>query len=75
MPRPGCSGRFLQPCLEHEHGPQVVLGGRVITWSTSDANVATVDQTGLVRGVGPGSATITATSEGQSGTAAITVTP
>jgi len=51
------------------------LGGRVITWSTSDPNVATVDQTGLVRGVGPGSATITATSEGKSGTAAITVTP
>lgn len=51
------------------------LGGRAVTWSTSDPNVATVDQTGLVTGVGLGSATITATSEGKSGTSTVTVTP
>ena len=33
-----------------------------ITWSTSNKNVATVDKNGLVKGVGYGSATITATS-------------
>jgi len=51
-----------------------VLTGRAIAWTTNAAAVATVDATGLVSGVAPGSATITATSEGKSGTAAITVT-
>ena len=49
------------------------LTGRVITWATSNAAVATVSTSGLVTAVGAGSATITATSEGQSGTAAVTV--
>ncbi|HTJ24284.1 MAG TPA: Ig-like domain-containing protein [Gemmatimonadaceae bacterium] len=53
-----------------------VLTGRTITWSTSDATVATVSSTGVVTGAGSGgkTATITATSEGKSGTATITVT-
>src|SRR5205823_6449489 len=49
------------------------LSGRVITWASSDTGVATVSGGGLVRGVRPGAATITATSEGKSGTAPITV--
>ncbi|MEO9035658.1 MAG: Ig-like domain-containing protein, partial [Gemmatimonadaceae bacterium] len=51
-----------------------VLTGRVITWSSSATGVATVSSTGVVTGVAAGSVTITATSEGQSGTATITVT-
>ncbi|HVH69064.1 MAG TPA: Ig-like domain-containing protein [Gemmatimonadales bacterium] len=51
------------------------LSGRVITWSSSNTSVATVSSSGLVRGVAAGSATITATSEGQSGSSSITVTP
>ncbi len=50
------------------------LGGRVITWASSNTAVATVDGSGLATGVAAGSATITATCEGQSGTAALTVT-
>src|SRR3989442_1032265 len=50
-----------------------VLSGRVITWTSSNAAIATVSATGLVTGVAVGAATITATSEGQSGTAAVTV--
>jgi Big-like domain-containing protein/calcineurin-like phosphoesterase family protein len=50
------------------------LSGRTITWATGSAAIATVSASGLVSGVGAGSATITATAEGQSGTAAITVT-
>jgi len=50
------------------------LTGRVITWASGAPAAATVSGSGLVRGVTAGSATITATSEGQSGTAAITVT-
>ncbi len=50
------------------------LTGRVIVWSTSAAGVATVNGSGLVSGVAAGSATITARSEGKSGTSAVTVT-
>jgi uncharacterized protein YjdB len=50
------------------------LTGRVITWASSNTAVATVNGNGLVTGVAAGSATITATSEGQSGTSALTVT-
>src|SRR5207248_2333454 len=51
------------------------LSGRTVTWSSSNTAVATVSNGGLVSGVTPGSATITATSEGKSGTSTITVTP
>lgn len=50
-----------------------VLTGRTVTWATSNPGVATVNSTGLATGVAAGHATITATSEGQSGTGAITV--
>src|SRR5207245_56151 len=50
------------------------LSGRTVSWSSSNTSVATVSSSGLVTGVTVGSATITATSEGQSGTSAITVT-
>ena len=51
-----------------------VLSGRIVTWSSSAPSVATVSTNGLVSAVAAGSATVTATSEGKSGTAAITVT-
>jgi len=51
------------------------LTGRVLSWSSGNTSIATVNASGLVSGVVAGSATITATSEGQSGTSAITVTP
>jgi len=51
------------------------LAGRAVTWTSSADAVATVSETGLVTAVAPGSATITATSEGKSGTASITVNP
>jgi uncharacterized protein YjdB len=51
-----------------------VLTGRTVTWTTSNPSVATVSPTGLVTAVSAaGNATITATSEGKSGTSAITV--
>lgn len=49
------------------------LTGREVTWSSATASVATVSNTGLVTGVAPGNAVITATSEGKTGSAAITV--
>lgn len=50
------------------------LTGRVVSWSSSANAVATVSSTGLVTAITPGTATITATSEGINGTASITVT-
>ena len=44
-----------------------------VTWSTSAPGVASVSIAGLVTGVATGSATITATAGGRTGTAAITV--
>ena len=52
-----------------------VILGRAIDWTSSDQGVATVLATGLVRAIAPGSTTITATCEGHSGTAVVTVTP
>src|SRR5438477_129902 len=50
-----------------------VLSGRSVIWISSAWGVATVSATGLVTGAAAGAATITATSEGQSGSAAVTV--
>src|SRR3989454_809397 len=50
-----------------------VLTGRVISWGSSNTTVATVSGSGLVTGVSAGAVTITATSEGKNGTAAVTV--
>ena len=49
------------------------LTGRTVSWTSSTPGVATVSGAGLATAVTSGSATITATSEGKSGTAAITV--
>jgi trimeric autotransporter adhesin len=50
------------------------LTGRIIAWSSGNTAVATVSTQGVVTGVSPGAATITATSEGRTGQAAVTVT-
>lgn len=49
------------------------LAGRVVTWSTSQPGVVTVSSAGLVTAVGPGSATITSTSEAITANVAVTV--
>jgi len=68
-------GSTLQLTATPKDASGNALTGRTITWSSSDNSVATVSSSGLVSGVVAGSATITATSEGQSGPSAITVTP
>ena len=50
-----------------------VLTDRTVTWSSSNAAIATIDQSGVVRGVRRGTVTITATSEGKFGTASVRV--
>jgi alpha-tubulin suppressor-like RCC1 family protein len=49
------------------------ISNRTVTWSSTDPDVASVDEDGLVLGVGSGSAAIEATADGVSGAAALTV--
>ena len=54
-----------------------VLTGRSVSWASSDTTIARVSGTGVVTGVAASSqfATITATSEGRTGTARVIVVP
>lgn len=49
------------------------LGGRVVSWSSSNTSVASVDGNGLATALAPGTASIRATSEGVTGSATFTV--
>src|SRR5690348_8261075 len=49
------------------------LSNRTVTWQTSAAQVATVDNSGMIAAVAPGNAMITAASEGVSSQANVTV--
>jgi hypothetical protein len=51
------------------------LAGRTVSWTTRDSAVARVTGEGMLTAVAPGSTTVTATSEGISGSAAVTVNP
>jgi trimeric autotransporter adhesin len=51
------------------------LTGRVVTFASSDTSIARVSATGMLTAIAPGAATITATSEGVSGTLAVRVVP
>lgn len=61
----------LQVTLRDAKG--TALTGRTITWSSADPTVATVSAGGVVTGLTLGSASITAQSEGKSGSAAVSV--
>jgi uncharacterized protein YjdB len=61
----------LAPTVKDANG--LTVTDRVVAWSSSDDRIATVSTAGVVRGIAPGSAVISATSEGVTGTAAVTV--
>ena len=67
------TGASIQLTAVPQDGGGNPLAGRAVTWSSSNTGVAMVASDGLVTGVGQGTATITATSEGISGDAAIEV--
>jgi len=62
----------LQATVKDQNG--AVMTGQTVIWSTNSAAAATVNSTGVVTGVAAGSATITATNSGKTGTSSITVT-
>jgi uncharacterized protein YjdB len=67
-------GQTIQLSAATKDSAGNALSARTVTWATSNASVATVSSGGLVTGVAAGAASISATSEGQSGTSAITIT-
>ena len=66
-------GRTVQLTATPKDANGNSLSGRTVIWTSGDTAVAMVNGAGLVTGVAAGSVTITATSEGKSGAAAITV--
>lgn len=52
-----------------------ILLGRPVTWTVSDTTKATITTAGVMTGIATGPITLTATSEGISGTASVTIVP
>jgi uncharacterized protein YjdB len=52
-----------------------IVTGRAVSWSSDNTAVATVDNAGVVTGASAGTANITATSEGKTASAPVTVNP
>lgn len=68
-------GAQLTAQAEVRSAAGAALSGRVVAWSSSNGAVATVTDGGVITGVAPGTVSITATSEGRSGSASVTVVP
>jgi hypothetical protein len=62
----------LEATVKDQNGN--VMTGQTVTWSSNNTAAATVSSSGVVTGVAAGSATITATSSGKTGTSSISVT-
>lgn len=74
LPQPGLAVGFtLQALATLKDASSSVLTGRTVVWSSSNTAVATVSPSGLVTGVGRGTAEIRLTSEGKTGSATIGV--
>jgi uncharacterized protein YjdB len=67
-------GQTTQATATARDASNNVLAGRTIAWTSSNTAVATVTTSGVVTAIAVGSASITASSEGQSGSAVLTVT-
>ena len=63
----------MQAILRDANGN--ILVGRPVVWTVSDTTRATISPAGVISAIGSGTITVTATSEGVSGTATVTVTP
>lgn len=66
-------GTTLQLSATPRNAAGTTLTGKSIAWSSDPTAVATVNGTGLVSGVAAGTATITASTGGKSGSAQVTV--
>ncbi|HEX7242628.1 MAG TPA: Ig-like domain-containing protein [Longimicrobiaceae bacterium] len=69
---PGSTGAFAATALDAQGN---VLAGRTVTWTTSNAGVASLGSGATVTAVAQGTATITATVEGVAASAPVRVLP
>jgi uncharacterized protein YjdB len=67
-------GQTIQAAATTRDSSNNVVTGRAIIWSSSNVSVATISVSGLVTALAAGSLVISAASEGQTGSATITVT-
>jgi trimeric autotransporter adhesin len=74
---PGNKSLFVEESFQFtavtRDGGGTILTGRPIAWTSNNESVAAVSSTGLVTALAPGGAIITATSEGRSTPASVTV--
>lgn len=68
-------GGAVQFTAQMRDGSGAVLSGRAVTWKTSDSTIAIVSSGGVASALKSGKAIVTATSEGISAQASVTVTP
>ena len=67
------SGQTTQATATAKDASGTVLSGRSVTWTSNNTSVATVSSTGLVTAIAAGSANITASVEGITGSAPLSV--
>ena len=67
------NGSTLQLTATLRDAGGAVVTGPAVTWSAGAGGVVEVSSSGLARGVNPGQATVTATADGVSGAATVTV--
>ena len=65
----------LNATARYSDGSSGPISGSSVGWTSSEPNVATITQGGLVTGVATGTATMTVTDQGVTATANVTVTP
>jgi len=64
----------LQMSAVGKNNQGVVINGITFQWASSNSSLASVDNTGRVLALAPGAVTITATSDGQTGSSLLTIT-
>ena len=64
----------LQMSALGKNNQGVVINGITFQWASSNSSLASVDNTGRVLALAPGTVTISATSDGQTGTSLLTIT-
>ncbi len=67
-------GQSIQLTATARDAQNNVIAGKTFTWTSNNQGVATVSPSGLVQGVAAGNATISATTDGRTGSYPVTVT-
>ena len=75
VPRSLATGQTARGVAVPKDANGNALAGRAVTWFTSSQSIATVNDSGTIVAVAPGTAVVSAVSEGVAGQAAMSITP